>query len=290
MSKISIFASGFLLAGVAMTANAASMGPATTVSGFDKAVIDGGYVASANYMVLTWGENNPVHFTEDPSPYFIFFEPGKEEVELTTIALGTPVNTTSEPSDYITLSLGSKYTTGVYTIELPEGIIADEEGNLNEAQTFTYTLLSYSDYIGGYGKYFTLTPPDSSTSYDANYQILPSPFYTPQELSDVRITCEGYNLGLTNQGPQVTAYIDFFDQINITDKVSENDGVISLNLEDLESGTWNINIQEGFIKGEKDGKVYINQSVTFLYIITSDLEPMEGELSFPTAKYLTSLS
>lgn len=290
MSKISIFASGFLMAGVAMTANAASMGPASTVSGYNNAVVDGGYVTSAYYMVLTWGENNPVHFTEDPSPYFIFSEPDKEEVELTTIALGTPDKVSSEPSDYITLSLGYKYTAGVYTIELPAGIIADEDGNLNESQTFTYNLLSYSDLVGGYGKEFTFTPSQSATSYDDNGQIIPSPFYTPQELSDLRISYPGYNMELANQGAKVTAYVDYFNQIDITDKASDMDGQISLNLEEMESGTWTINIQQGFIKAEKDGKFYINAAITLTYIITGDPEPLKGELMFPTANYLTSLS
>lgn len=268
-----------------MTANATSMDPASTVSGYSSVVVDGGYVTSASCMVLTWGENNPVHFTQDPTPYFNFSEPGKDKTELSTLALGTPDRSTTEPSDYVTLTFGYKYNAGVYTIELPAGIIADNNGNLNESQILTFTVIPYSDLIGGYGKEFTLNPPESKASNGD-----PAPFYTPQELSDIRISYQDYYLDLANQGSKINAYIDYFNQIDISDKASQKDGMISLNLEDLGSGTWTINIKEGFIKAEKDGKIYINAAATFTYIITGDLEPLSGELTFPTGKYLTSLS
>lgn len=291
MTKFSILTAGMLMATSAFSISAAQMEKATTVvSGISGAIMDGGINTSASYMVLTWGEGNPVHFVDGATPTFTLTEPGKDPAESKSIALGKPLNATQQPSDYVTLTL-SKYaglSAVQYTVELPGGIIEDAQGNPNQAQTFTFTLVPYSDTIGA--KAFTYTPPQSETSYDASYNPLPAPFYSPAELSNVSISLEGGNLQLANQGGDVTAYITYGQNTIMNDKVTADNGQIYIDLSSLEKGNWAINIPQAFIKAEKGGKMQINQSLTMYYVVTGDLMPLNGEVTYPTADVLTSMS
>lgn len=281
MRKLNLLLTALALAGgSAFTASAGVMEPAIT-TGEGYSVFDGSYVTSANYMVLSWGDEI-VKFTDNSEPYFMMSKDNEEAEKMTDLHLGgTYQYPTLEESDRLTLSLGYLYSSsaGAYTIEIPAGIVENLQGDTNPAQTLTFTLVSES--LSTYAANFIVTPPQSIADYDYSTGLsTPAPFYKSSELSSVSVGWEGIDLQPTGNGT-VMGYTDYYDQKNFTNKLSFKDGKIYLDLSSLEDGNWTFNISEGIVKciitgDDGQQKLAINNAISLEYNVISTFKPIDS--------------
>lgn len=141
------------------------------------------------------------------------------------------------------------YPVGEYTISIPAGLVADEEGNTNAAQTIVF-------------KKVDTTPPMAVTPPDGTYDYLPSATVTFEApISEIR------------GGGQITARKknDWLgDPIYLSD-YSIDGKVLTIDLGRLEHGVlYSVNVPEGFVVMNE---FYINEEIWMEYMIWDGMEP-----------------
>lgn len=239
------------------------MAPATTLSDYG-CPADNGYVTYASYVVLQY--ESAVSFTNDPDPYFEWSCDGDEAQTVTNVSIGDPYYP-QETSQTVTLNLGYLYSPGVYEVSVPAGILKNEDGDVNPAQTVTFTIVAGSLY--GSGDDFKVTPAKSESAYDYDTgNAIPAPFYKAEELSNVTIGWEGYVLESMGVD-KIACYDSDYNYAYITD-FEFVDGSLVLDLSDFSDGSWTITLPTGFAKATKDGQVYLTSSVYIPYTILSN--------------------
>ena len=270
MKKINYLLSLLALAGAGLTAHAAEMSPATTVSGSGWTQ-ENGMTTSAYTMVLTW-DNQDISFTNDPAPSFTLTNPSGQATTFDgeyQIRIGSPYY--YENTNTLTLDLGYyNSATGEYQVSIPAGIVKNSDGDTNPAQTIKFKVV---ERLTSYDTTFKVNPPQSEAAYDSSiggYGV--APFYTPDELEDVTVGWEGEILTLSETAGKVTCYDTNYTEKDITNLVSVAEGKINLNLSTLGAGTWSITIPEGFAVNSTQDK--INGTIYLQFIIVEDLEPI----------------
>lgn len=149
---------------------------------------------------------------------------------------------------------------GEYVVSLPEGIIKDEAGAVNPAQTFSFYVLRSSDFG-------TVTPPDYD--YD-NWE----PFeYEASELTAVTVDWDAASLTKIEGSEDVTLAEDAFmsttpaTPLLYGQEVKIEDNKLVINLSKVDKGAWQVNIPEGYVI--IDGtKINSDQILNFTIIAT----------------------
>lgn len=283
MKKFTTIVSSIMFAG--LFAQAGTL-PAGEPYDYYGTPVEGSYVTSADYLWVEWDED--LTFVEGVTPYFTLqknddqpekFENTVYESYQAKITLGSPYNyPLYESSKYLVFSLGYLYApenNGKYTLSIPAGIVQNSAGDTNPEQSITFYVVSA---LTSYSENFTVNPIQSQGP-DYN-------FYTAAELGTVTLGWENVTIEGTGNG-EVSAYIDYYDQQNITDNVSFSQGKMVLNLSSLTTGSWTISIPQGFIKGSDDeGTNYTNSSFTLAYTIANgDTALGKGEITSPASPY-----
>lgn len=266
MKKVTALLAALALAGVSY-ANAGEMAPAATIEVYGS-VMDGAYVTNANSMVLSWGGQD-ISFT-DVTPEAELLNPDGTTTTLSgdyTIRLGAPYY--YDTSDCLYISLGYLYTAGTYKLSIPAGMVKNEAGDINPAQTFTFYIVEslYSDN-------FTFAPPLSTSEYDwTTGNNGTAPFYKSSELSNVTIGADGYNFEATGFGT-ITGYKTYGEDVDFNDVAKFENGLLKLDLSGLEDGTWSITIPSGYMRATTAEGVYVNGGLYLTYIVLDNAEPL----------------
>lgn len=289
MKKFTALFAGLALAG---SAYAAEMAPATFVTGYGMAT-EGAFVTNAYAVGFSWG-GQEVHFTTD-NPTFTLQKEGEEAVEMTSFYLGSYYYNAGDVATeaYCNLNYlyGNDETAGKYVVSIPAGVVANEEGDTNPAQSVTFTLVAGT--LSSYAENFYCNPPQSISTNDYETGTsYPAPFYQASQLSEISIGWDGISLKPAGTGT-VTAYLDYYDQKDISNLFTLKDGKFILDLSSFEPGTWNISIPEGLGMAETEDGIQINGQISLQYIILGELEPLgEPNVTYPRSDvhYLNSIS
>ena len=146
------------------------------------------------------------------------------------------------------------YPTGVYTIEIPEGIVVDPEGDTNASQIVTFEKMNKMEPS-------SVTPPDG--------------IYPLDRLNDVVISFNEPIVKVNPQASPVTVRLknDWLGEtIEIgREYIQVDDNEVSLYLGMLENGkTYNVEIPEGYLI---IGEEYVNARIWLEYMIWDGMDP-----------------
>ena len=313
MKKLNLLALSALMASSWLTAGAQSLGTAksvmpqltttTTNTTYQNYTMDGGYsVGTTSYILLSWnGETiklgdgstsgGAINATSTDGGTAVSVKYYIGEVHQQTASNAPETATTL----CIYLTSGSPTAGKNYEFTIPAGLIQNEAGETNAAQTisFTRTSTSYISTVGSYADYNKLPTYINTTSNGT--------VYAASDLSNFQVACI-YNTTAANPwtmeaAPEGIYEINAIDKItgetkDLTSNFSITDGKLVGNLSSLPAGSWNIFIPQGYAHyTNTSGTLYGTSAVLYNFEILDDsaFEPLPSEATLYGATIGTAL-
>ena len=291
-----------MIAGLGFTANADFYG--SSVYWGAGSAIDDAYVLSASYVTMNYGES----VTIEGTPSFTITHPDGSVETSNEVTLGTPMESMElKSSEEVTFAFSImdwetwQTPAGEYVVTIPAGVVTNGS-ETNAMQTIKFIVVSPADGLGD--DEAVITPPQSIEDFDENWNPIPAPVYSSDELKNVTIKWTDYVLTNKNDNLPVTATLEpeMSDgplreatdpvSIDIAKFVSITDGAIVVDLSSLEDGNYHISMPPGFAYGFNGDQVFINKSVDLFYKIQNEVPALSWKITQPYSDdyYQTYLS
>ena len=222
-----------------------------------------GHILSTTPLTLTIQDDKAY----DVYPYLVYYSPGNPDIDF-----GTDVATLSDDPSATQLvvvsitslqeRLGYELPYGQYTLGIPAGIFANEEGALNPAQSFEVTLMRSSEW----GE---VNPP----SMDDDWNMYE---YDASELEEVTVVWEEGTIAKVFGSQEIIAYpeVEGAEPVELLygkdaeiDSWEEN-SPLYINLSSLAPGFWNVSIPEGYVT--VGGDLINSQQTVSYHIVQTD--------------------